>query len=172
MWSEKQVLLSRICKSVLRRWNQEAPAGGSHHHHPQIQSLHGRFIVKCTYLHTWSSFITQIIVVIELQLVAFIQSKTVNQLSWLLNQIVKAMWIKIKELDLKVTVKHIASKPIYLFCFDYETCYIRFIARVTGKICAKFQKTWSKMPCVHDKQCKVLPAHSIIWHQIHRTSFY
>lgn len=114
-------------------------------------------------------FITQISVVIELQLVAFIQSKTAKQLSWLLNQIVEATWIKITELDLKVTVKHIARKPIYLFCFDYETCYIRFIARVAEKISAKFQENWPKMFCVHDNfKCSLLTASS----GIHRTSFY
>lgn len=62
----------------------EAPTTITHRSKVPVSPT-GRFILRHTYWHTWSSFITQIIVVIELQLVAFTQSKTVKQLSWLLN---------------------------------------------------------------------------------------
>lgn len=61
----------------------EAPTTITHRSKVPVSPT-GRFILRRTYWHTWSSFITQIIV-IELQLVAFTQSKTAKQLSWLLN---------------------------------------------------------------------------------------
>jgi len=99
---EKEIA-SLFCGNGSRQPLLKAPTTTLHRSRVSMTPT-GRFILRCTYLHTWSSIITPIIVVIELNLVAFIQNKIAKQLSWLLNQIVEATQIKPTELDLQVSV--------------------------------------------------------------------
>lgn len=88
MWLEKE-FASSFCGDGARKPLLEAPTTIIHRSRVPMSPT-ATFLVRCTYLHTWSSVITQIIVVIELNLVAFLQNKTAKHLSWLLNQIIEA----------------------------------------------------------------------------------
>jgi len=55
-----------------------------------LLNLTRRFTLRCTYLYTWPSVVTQSSTATALKLVAFIQNKHAVQLSWLLNQIAEA----------------------------------------------------------------------------------
>lgn len=88
MWLEKE-FASSFCGDGGKKPPLKAPTTIIHRSRVPMSPT-ARFILRCIYLYSWSSVITQIIVVIELNLVAFIQNKTAKQLSWLLNQIVEA----------------------------------------------------------------------------------